>query len=106
MGAKISKRYSSLKSLLNPSKLFLKFLLSGLHKSTVLDFSNFEFLIFQQFLALLDSVSRAYSMGLCASSVVRPSSVAWIISEVTAWIAFKFQLWLPLGHMPTLFFHF
>ncbi len=49
MGAKTSKRYSSLKSLLNPFKLFLKFLLSGPHKSTVLDFWNFEFLIFQEF---------------------------------------------------------
>ncbi len=38
MGAKTSKRYSSLKSLLGPFKLFLKFLLSGPHKSTVLDF--------------------------------------------------------------------
>ncbi len=38
MGAKTSKRYSSLKSLLNPFKLFLNFLLSGPDKSTVLDF--------------------------------------------------------------------
>ncbi len=38
MGAKISKRYCSLKSLLNPFKLFLNFLLSGPDKSTVLDF--------------------------------------------------------------------
>ncbi len=47
MWVKTLKRYSSLKSLLNPFKLFLKFLLSGLYKSTVLDFWNFEFLIFQ-----------------------------------------------------------
>ncbi len=46
LGAKTSKRYSSLKSLLNPFKLFLKFLLSGPQKSTVLDFWNFELLIF------------------------------------------------------------
>ncbi len=38
MGAKTSKRYSSLKSLLNLFKFFLNFLLSGPHKSTVLDF--------------------------------------------------------------------
>ncbi len=38
MGAKISKRYCSLKSLLNLFELFLKFLLSGSHKSTLLDF--------------------------------------------------------------------
>ncbi len=49
MGAHTSKRYSFLKSLLNPFKLFLKFLLSGPHKSTVLDFWNVEFLIFQEF---------------------------------------------------------
>ncbi len=49
MGAKTSKRYSSLKSLLNPFKLFLNFLLSGPDKSTVLDFWNFEFLIVQEF---------------------------------------------------------
>ncbi len=49
MGVKTLKRYSSLKYLLNPFKLFLKFLLSGPHKSTVLDFWNFEFLIFQKF---------------------------------------------------------
>ncbi len=30
--------------------------------------------------------------------------MASIISEVAAWIAFKFQLWLPLGHMPRRFF--
>ncbi len=45
-----SKCYSSLKSLLNLFKLFLNFLLSGPHKSTVLDFWNFEFLIFNEFL--------------------------------------------------------
>ncbi len=33
-------------------------------------------------------------------SVVCRPSVASIISEVTAWIAFKFHLWLSLGHMP------
>ena len=49
MGAKISKRYSSLKLLLNLFKLFLKFLLSCPHKSTVLDFWNFEFPIFNEF---------------------------------------------------------
>ncbi len=38
MAAKTSKRYSSFKSLLNPFNLFLKFLLSGPDKSTVLDF--------------------------------------------------------------------
>ncbi len=38
MGAKTSKRYSSLKSLLSLLNLFLNFLLSGPHKSTVLDF--------------------------------------------------------------------
>ncbi len=50
MGAEISKYYSSLKSLLNLFKLFLIFLLSGSHKSTVLDFLNFEFMIFNKFL--------------------------------------------------------
>ena len=38
MGAKSSKCYFSLKALLNRFKLFLDFLLSGPHKSTVLDF--------------------------------------------------------------------
>ncbi len=38
MGAKTSKRYSSLKSLLNPFKLLLKFLLSGTHKGAIFDF--------------------------------------------------------------------
>ena len=46
MRAKISKHYS-LKSLLTLFKLFLKFLLSCPYKSTVLDFWNFEFMIFQ-----------------------------------------------------------
>ena len=51
MAAKTSKRYSSLKSLLSPFNLFLNFLLSGPHKTTatVLNFGNFEFLIFQDF---------------------------------------------------------
>ncbi len=43
-------RYSSLKSLLNPFKLFLTFLLSGPDKSTVLDFWNCKFPIFNEFL--------------------------------------------------------
>ncbi len=55
------------------------------------------------FLALLDYVSRAHEIKIRPSSVRRPS-VASIISEVTAWIAFKFQLWLRLGHMPRRFF--
>ena len=50
MAAKTSTRYSSLKSHLNLFKRFLDFLLSGPHKSTVLDFLNFEFLIFNEFL--------------------------------------------------------
>ncbi len=54
-------------------------------------------------LALLDYVSRAHEIEIHQSSLVRPS-VASIISEVTAWISFKFHLWLPLGHMPRCFF--
>ncbi len=50
MGAKTSKRYSSLKSFVNPFKLFLNFLLSGPDKSTFLDFWNFKFPIFNEFL--------------------------------------------------------
>ncbi len=38
MGTKISKRYSSLKSLLNLFKRFLTFLPSGPHKNTFFDF--------------------------------------------------------------------
>ena len=49
MAGKTSKPYSSLKSLLNPFKLFLNFLLSCPHKSAVLDFWNFEFPIFNDF---------------------------------------------------------
>ncbi len=49
MGAKTSKRYSSLESLSNPFKLFLNFVLSGPHKSSVLDFWNFEIPIFKEF---------------------------------------------------------
>ncbi len=56
------------------------------------------------FLALLENVSRAHEIELRPS--VRRPSVASIISEVTAWIDFKFQLWLPLGHMPRRFFSF
>ena len=48
-GAKISKRHSSLKSLLDLFNLFLNFLVSGPHKSTILDFWNFEFPIFNDF---------------------------------------------------------
>ncbi len=49
-----------------------------------------KILIFYLFLALLDYVSRAHEIEIRTSSV-RPS-VASIISEGTAWIAFKFQL--------------
>ncbi len=46
MGAKTWKKKGySLKSLLNTFKCFLNFLLSSPHKSTVLDFWNFEFMI-------------------------------------------------------------
>ncbi len=55
-----------------------------------------------QFLALLDYVRKE----LMKSKFARRPSVASIISEVTAWIAFEYQLWLPLGHMPRSFFHF
>ena len=61
------------------------------------------------FLALLDYVSRAHEIEICLSSIrpsIRRPSVALIISEATAWIAFKFQLWLLLGYMPRCFFHF
>ena len=50
----------------------------------------------------LTCVSRAHEIEMKTSSVVRPS-VASIISEVIAWMSFKFQLWLPLAQM---FFHF
>ncbi len=49
MGAKISKRYSSFKSLLNYYKLVLNFVHSGPHKSTFLSFWNFEFPIYDHF---------------------------------------------------------
>ncbi len=55
-------------------------------------------------LALLDYVSRAHEIdheirpSSVRPSVVRPS-VASIISEVIAWISFKFYLWRPLGHI-------
>ena len=49
MGAKISKRYSSLKSLLNLLKLFLNFLLSGPDKSTVWIFEILSFWFFTIF---------------------------------------------------------
>ncbi len=69
----------------------------------------------KHFLALLDYVSRAHEIKIRPSSVVRrlssvvrrPSvrpSVASIISEVIAWISFKFLLWLHLGIMRTVFF--
>ena len=63
-------------------------------------FSNFT-----RFLALLDCVSRAYSMGLCPS-VVRPSVVRQIISEDIGHIAFKFQLLLALGNTQICFLNF
>ncbi len=44
------------------------------------------------FLALLDYmyVSRAHGIAICPSSVVRPSVRVAIISELNAWISFKF----------------
>ena len=50
MGAKTLKRYSSLKSLANLFKLFLNFLLSGPYKSTLFEFWNLDFPIFNEFL--------------------------------------------------------
>ncbi len=56
--------------------------------SLSLKFHSFS-LCNQPFLALLDYVSRAHEIEIRLSSVVRPS-VASIISEVIAWISFKF----------------
>ncbi len=61
------------------------------------------------FLSLLDYVSRAHEIEIRPSSVrpsVRRPSVTSITTEVTAWIAFKFQLWLPLVHMSSFHFFF
>ncbi len=49
----------------------------------------------QLILALLDCISRTYSMGLSRPSVVRVA----IISEPIGYITFKFQFLLALGHM-------
>ncbi len=64
MGAKTSKRYSSLKSPLSPFKLFLNFLLSGPLKSAVLEFVNFEFAILMNFL-----ISPLYPMRKAKTSI-------------------------------------
>ena len=48
-GSSLQKATPSLISLLNFSKLFLNFLLSSPHKTTVLDFENFEFTILNFF---------------------------------------------------------
>ncbi len=72
------------------------------HKTTLGITEIFSF----RFLALLDYVSRAHEIEIRMSSVVRRPSVASIISEVTAWIAFKFHLWLPLGYTLGRFFNF
>ncbi len=53
-----------------------------------------------QFLALLDYVSRANGMG--SLSVVRVA----IFPEPIGQIPFKFQLWLPLGNTPDVFWIF
>ncbi len=75
--------------------------------------STHEFQIFSPFRPMLHHFQDIDNFQLCLtmsaellkSKFVRPS-VASIISEVTAWITFKFQLWLPLGHMPRLFLNF
>ena len=67
--AKTSKRYSSLKSLLNLLNLFLNFLLSCLHKSTVLDFWNFKFPILTNFL-----ISSLFPMGKPKTSIISKTS--------------------------------
>ncbi len=86
--SQISKRYSSRKWLLNPFTLFLNFLLSGPHKSAVWDFSNFEFLIFQKFLALLDYVSN-YVMK---SKIVRRTSSVCGINYLWSYCMNFFQV--------------
>ncbi len=45
---------------------------------------------FVYFLALLDYVSRAHEIAICASSVLPSSVRVAIISELNAWISFKF----------------
>ncbi len=76
MGAKTSKRYSSIKSLLNLFKLFMNFLLSGPHKSTVLIFINFEFLIFNELLNFTN-VPYGETKNLNYLENERPQSEIW-----------------------------
>ncbi len=78
MKAKISKRYFY-KSKVKDFKLHLTFLPNGPHilKTEILTI----------FLVLQVSVTRAYSMGLCPSSIVPPCRD---ISVPNAWISFEF----------------
>ncbi len=69
MGAKTSKQYSSLKSVLNPFKPFLNFHLSGPHKSTVLDFEILRF----RFLTICLN-SPLYPMGKPKTSIICKTS--------------------------------
>ncbi len=86
MVANTSKRYSSLKSLLNPFKLLLKFLFSGPHKSTLLDFSNVEFLIFQEFCSFL---LTSNPMG--AKTSKRYSSLKSLLNPFKLFLNFLFS---------------
>ncbi len=118
MGAKTSKRYSSLKSLLNPFKLLLKFLLSGPHKSTVLDFWNLGFLIFQEFCSFSLTYDPMGAKTLLLPQITLESfqTFSWILfsvvlTKVLFWIfeilSFRFltNFWIsplhPMGKPKT-----
>ena len=78
MGAKTSKGYSSLKSFLNHFKLFLKFLLSGCHKSTLWDFYNLGFLSFHDF----------FSFSLTWQNFKRYSSLISFLNPIKLFLKF------------------
>ena len=79
---KSSKCYSSLKSLQNILKLLLNFLLNRRHKSTFLDFWNFEFMIFDK---TNFSHLPLYPMGQPKTSIIwKPSNRTAKLSEIWA----------------------
>ncbi len=95
MRGKVSKRYSVLKLLLNFSKLVLNFLPIGPHKRAVLDFWNFEFTIFHEFLSSLltwdpmgPKTSNTTPSSEIASDFFRtsPELLSVILTKVLSWI--------------------
>ncbi len=107
IGDKNSKRYSSIKSLWICSNFFSEFSSHWCSQHTVLDFWNFEFLIFQDFLALTWNLmgaknSKSYSSLKSLFDFFQSFSRIFflvVLTEVMFWIFEILSFWFFFANL-------